>query len=149
MFFYTLPNFIFCFSTVVSVQIRKQVLWWVNRFPQVAKWQSWNSNSASLYQSIFHRTPVFSLCFTSTYALWMVSSVKLSFWGKLPFARYKPKDFENEHSHDFLRYMLSSLILPDQRMNTVDVVGRGNVQEGRKIVLCKVNTEGGDKFCMI
>lgn len=30
-----------------------------------------------------------------------------------------------------------------------DVVGRGNVQEERKIVLCKVNTEGGDKFCMI
>lgn len=79
----------------------------------------------------------------------MVSSVKISFWGKLSITRYKSKDLENEHSRDFLKYMLSSLILPDQYMNTVDVAGRGNVQDRRKIVLCKVNTEGGDKFCMI
>lgn len=79
----------------------------------------------------------------------MVSSVKLSLWSKLPIARYTLKDFENEHSHDFLRYILSSLFLPDQYMNTVDVAGRGDVRDGRKIVLCKVNTEGGDKFCMI
>lgn len=37
--------------------------------------------------------------------------------------------------------MLSSVILSDQYMNTVDVVGRGNVQEEKKIVLCKVNIE--------
>lgn len=40
-------------------------------------------------------------------------------------------------------------MLSDHYMNTVDIVERGNVQKGKKIVLCKVNTEDCDKLCLI
>lgn len=109
--------------------------WWIKQFAKVPQLQSGRAETQSqplCNQSFFHGVSVVSLCFTSLYALSVVSSVKLSLWGKLLIARYKLKDLENERSHDFLRYMLSSLILPDQFMNTGGCSGEGRCARGKE-----------------
>lgn len=67
------------------------------------------------------------MCVSSTYALYVISSVKVPLWGELPTTRYEPNVLKEMSTFMFFKIYIEVLILLDNYMNAVDVVGRGDV----------------------